>query len=114
MDITKMLPFLEDEEVNELAKRILESENGEWKGIQISRVLPFLDSGIVEELCRKSMEKGQDYKTFLPYLSYKGMHEIVTDVLEGRLAIELDAMYPFMGKEDIKKVFYFYLEKEDF
>ncbi len=113
MDITKMLPFLEGEEVNELAKRILESENGEWKGMQISKVLPFLDSEIVDGLCRKSMENGQDYKTFLPFLSNKGMHEIVTDVMEGKLAIELDAMYPFMSKEDIKRVFYFCLEKEE-
>lgn len=108
-----MLPFLEEEEVNELAKRIMESENGKWKGVQMEAVLPFLDSGIVDELCRKCMEKGRDYTEFLPFLSEEGMHEIVTDVIEGKLAIELDAMYPFMDEKEIKRVFYFYLEKEE-
>lgn len=112
-NIASMLPFLEEEEVNELAKRILESENGEWKGVKIDSVLPFLSDNIVDELCLKSIEKGKGYEKFLPFLSNEGMHGIVMDVIEGRRNIELNAMYPFMDEEDIKRVFYFYLEKEE-
>lgn len=112
-NITKMLPFLEEEDVNVLAKKILESEAGEWKGVKMSNVLPFLSAGIVDEMCLRCMEKGKSYKEFLPFISEEGMHKIITDVLEGRLTIELDAMYPFMNEGDIKRVFYFYLEKEE-
>ena len=41
------------------------------------------------------------------------MHEIVEDVISGKREMNLDAMYPFMSNEDMKKVFYFYLNKEE-
>lgn len=112
-DLEKLLPYLGEEEVNELAKRILGSEDRKWKGIGIKRILPFLNSDRVDELCQEAVEKGEDYKVFLPYLSGGKMHEMVAEVLEGGLAMELDAMYPFMNEADIRKVFYFCLEKEE-
>lgn len=112
-DLGKMLPFLKEEELKELTKRIMASEDGTWKGICVQRVLPFLDAETVENLCRNAMEKGQNYNIYFPFLSGEAMHGIVTEVTEGKLAIALDAMYPFLDEEDIRKVFYFYLEKEE-
>lgn len=112
-DLGKLLPFLGEAEMNELVNRIWESEDKSWKGIEIRRILPFLNSNRVDELFQKAVEKGEDYRVFLSFLSGRKMHEIVEKVLEGELEMELDAMYPFMSAEDIRKVFYFYLEKEE-
>lgn len=112
-ELKKMLPFLGEDEIKMIAKNILESEAEEWKGFYLNDILPFLSTAIIDEMFFKAVDAGKDYARFLPFISGRAMHEIVEDVLAGKRELNLDKMYPFMSNEDMKKVFYHYLDKED-
>ena len=112
-ELRKMLPFLGAKEIDMLAKKILESEEEEWKGFRLNDLFPFMSTAVIDKMFMESVEAGKDYGRFLPFISGRVMHEIVEDVLAGKRDINLDAMYPFMSNEDIKRVFYYYLDKED-
>ena len=112
-ELKKMLPFLETEEIDMIAKNVLESEAEEWKGFRLNDLFPFMSTAVIDKMFLKTVEEGKDYGRFLPFISGRVMHEIVEDVISGKRKMNLDAMYPFLSNEDMKKVFYFYLDKEE-
>ena len=112
-ELKKMLPFLGAEEIDMIAKNILESEAEEWKGFRIIDLFPFMSTAVIDKMFLETVEAGKDYGRFLPFVSGRVMHEIVEDVIAGKRELDLNRMYPFMSDEDIKRVFYFYLNKEE-
>lgn len=112
-ELKKMLPFLGAEEIDMIAKNVLESESEEWKGFRINDLFPFMSTALIDKMFLETVESGKDYGKFLPFISGRVMHEIVEEVLAGKREMNLDQMYPFMSNEDMKKVFYYYLNKEE-
>lgn len=112
-ELKKMLPFLGTEEIDLIAKKVLESEAEEWKGFCINDLFPFMSTAVIDKMFLETVEAGKDYGRFLPFISSRVMHEIVEDVITGKREMNLDAMYPFLSNEDMKKVFYYYLDKEE-
>ena len=112
-ELKKMLPFLGAEEIDKIAKNVLESEAEEWKGFRLNDLFPFMSTAVIDKMFLKTIEAGKDYSRFLPFISGRVMHETVEDVIAGKRELNLDAMYPFMSNEDMKKVFYYYLNKEE-
>lgn len=112
-ELKKMLPFLGAEEIDMIAKNVLESEAEEWKGFRINDLFPFMSTAVIDKMFLESVEAGKDYARFLPFISRSAMHEIVEDVLNGKRELNLDSMYPFLSNEDMKRVFYYYLDKEE-
>ncbi len=112
-ELKKMLPFLGTEEIDLIAKKVLESEAEEWKGFRLNDLFPFMSTAVIDKMFLETVESGKDYGRFLPFISGRVMHEIVEDVIAGKREMNLDAMYPFMSDEDMKKVFYYYLDKEE-
>lgn len=112
-ELKKMLPFLGGEEIDMLAKKVLESEAEEWKGFRLNDLFPFMSTAVIDKMFLEAVESGKDYGRFLPFISGRVMHEIVEDVIAGKRELNLDRMYPFMSNDDMKKVFYHYLNKEE-
>lgn len=112
-ELRKMLPFLGAEEIDMLANKILESEEEEWKGFRLNDLFPFMSTALIDKMFLEEVEAGKDYGRFLPFISGRVMHKIVEDVIAGKRELNLDQMYPFMSNEDMKKVFYYYLDKEE-
>ena len=112
-ELKKMLPFLGTEEIDLIAKKVLESEAEEWKGFRINDLFPFMSTAVIDKMFLETVDAGKDYGRFLPFISNRVMHEIVEDVIIGKREMNLDAMYPFLSNEDMKKVFYYYLDKEE-
>ena len=112
-ELKKMLPFLGAEEIDMIAKNLLESEAEEWKGFRIIDLFPFMSTAVIDKMFLETVEAGKDYGRFLPFVSGRVMHEIVEDVITGKREMNLDTMYPFLSNEDMKKVFYYYLDKEE-
>ena len=112
-ELKKMLPFLGAEEIDMIAKNVLESEAEEWKGFRLNDLFPFMSTAVIDKMFLETVDAGKDYTRFLPFISGRAMHEIVEDVIEGKRELSLDQMYPFMSNEDLKKVFYYYLDKEE-
>lgn len=112
-ELKKMLPFLGAEEIDMIAKNVLESEAEEWKGFRLNDLFPFMSTAVIDKMFLETVESGKDYGRFLPFVSGRVMHEIVEDVITGKREMNLDTMYPFLSNEDMKKVFYYYLDKEE-
>lgn len=99
-NLIKMIPFLEDEQLEELAEKI-EDNNGEYKGLRLEVLLPFLDDTYVDQLFLNRLEKGKDACSFAPFVSDDIFNEMVKGCIDGRISVNLTKYLPFMDDETI-------------
>ena len=112
MNIKKMLPFLDDEDLEELASEILDSDENEFKGVTINEVLPFLDDEIVDRMFFKAISNNKEYKKFLPFVSEEALHTLVVKYFNDEIEnIDIDEIYPFLDEDDIKYIFKKFMKK---
>ncbi len=105
MKITTLLPFMEREEIKELAKKIL---NKEVKGVNIVTLYPFLDKETMSEIFDLMLEKGETKSLYscLPFLSKKQIGTLYDKVQKGEVkGFKEAALLPFLGKSKIKDLF---------
>lgn len=104
MNIKTMIPFLDEEELEQLAEKIISSPTSEYQGITLSCLLPFLDDDYLDELLIKAYKKGDDIASFLPFVSQKALHEIVVAFSNGERVIGLKKMLPFLENQDVELI----------
>lgn len=105
INLKKMLPMLEDEQLNELVDRVLNSETKEYKGVSLNNILPFLSDEKVDEILYLLITKKESVRTLLPFVSEETLHDVVEKALNDELEIDLDVFYPFLSDEDIQLIF---------
>lgn len=91
-----MLPFLSDKELEELIKKVQESETGDFQGISLGCVAPFLEKERVNTLFLAEIEKNGACMALAPFVSDSLWPAIVEKYLAGNLKINLDPLIPFM------------------
>src|SRR5574344_1005238 len=104
IDIKKMLPFMEDEEIAELFKKIIDSENGEFKGIKLNRIAPFASEEVVSQAFIEAIKKGKDYVSLAPFVDDDVWEEVVKLLKEG-YKINLPPLYPFMEEDCLQEIY---------
>ena len=100
-----ILPFMESEELRELALNII---NEEVKGVKLVHLFPFLSNDDLDEIVDLLIEKkmGRQLTCVLPFVSKKTLNKIYEGVQEGKITdIKEHVMYPFLGKEKLKSMF---------
>jgi hypothetical protein len=138
MNIKKMLPFLEEEELDALAKKIIDSPDKNYKGITIQNILPFLEDETIDVLLKDAVSKnedyhqylpfasdevidemflvaaknGQPYSSFLPFVSDECLSKLIDEYIHGTFEIDIDKLYPFLEDDDIRKLFKHELNKD--
>ena len=132
INLKKIIPFLDDDDLKELIEKILASDNQEYNGISIEELLPFLDEEDVDkmllnysdneknyrmilpfaseekigELFLKRIEQKKPIKDLLPFVNDSTLHDLVVKLLNGQeMEVDFDDIYPFLDDEDIKLVF---------
>lgn len=105
MKYTHILPFLEEEDIDELVEKIL---SGEVKCVKLMMLYPFLSreslNKLVDHLIKKN--KGKDLNRALPFISKVKVNEIYEAVQAGKITgINDYALIPFLGKSKIKEIF---------
>lgn len=100
-----MLPFLSDKELEELIKKVQESETGEFQGISLGRLAPFLHVERVNSLFLAEIEKGGTFIDLAPFVSDSLWPAIVEKYLSGNLQINLVPLIPFMDDGLIDELF---------
>jgi radical SAM superfamily enzyme len=100
-----MLPFLEEEDMDELVEKIL---SGEVKGVKLMMLYPFLSreslNKVVDHLIKEN--KGKDLNAALPFISKAKVNEIYEAVQAGTITgIKDHSLMPFLGKSKIKEMF---------
>jgi mannose/fructose-specific phosphotransferase system component IIA len=105
MKFAGILPFMESEELRDLAFKII---SGEQKGVKLVMLYPFLNNDHLEEVIDKCIE--ENYSKYinmaLPFASSKTVRKIYEAVKEGTLTgINSNMLFPFLDKELRKSVF---------
>ena len=109
--ITHLLPFMEVEELKELAIKII---NKEVKGVKLHMLYPFLSRNDLNELVDLMIEKdqGKDLQLTLPFLSKEKLTALLEAVRDGRVSgLSEHMFYPFLGRDEIKDLFYQYVDE---
>lgn len=99
MNIKNMIPFLDDEELNMLADKIISGGTGEYKGIKMSDIMPFLDEDKVDELFMNALELGISSEAYAPFVSDDVWEKVIKLYPEKKFDIR--KFYPFMNEEDV-------------
>ncbi len=111
MKLITLLPFMDSEDLKELADKILKKE---VKGVPIVTLYPFLDSEELDEIIDKLVkEKGNKaLYSALPFMSKKRLDKLYEDVKAGNLpGFKESTLLPFLGKDKIKDLFNDLVEK---
>lgn len=104
MKLISLLPFMENEEIKELALQIL---SGEVTGVKLVLLFPFMSSEDLDEVVDKLIEKkeAKQLMTALPFISREKVNELYDLCKNGELEGCRESMFlPFLGKSKIKQM----------
>ncbi|MBN2540055.1 MAG: hypothetical protein JXB08_00870, partial [Bacilli bacterium] len=82
--LMKILPFIETDELKELAIKVI---NGEVKGVSLKMIFPFLPNEELDEIIDQLIEKNDsaNLKYSIPFLSKKKLGVVFAAVKEGKV-----------------------------
>lgn len=106
MNVYKYLPFMNDEDLEELADKILSNEVTE---VPLYKLYPFLSRHKLEEIVAQMIEKNEHEHLMhvLPFVSANTIQMIREKISEGKLeGFDESHLLPFMSPNDIKDLFY--------
>lgn len=104
MNIKNMLPFLEEEQLKELAKKIAESPDGEYKGVTMANIVVFLDEKDVDEMLISALAKGQSIKPYIYFASEGFYHTLAERFLKGEKIESIGDMLMLFEDDDIDTI----------
>lgn len=96
-----MLPFLEDDELEELADAIIASPTGQVDGISAASLAPFLEDDKVDEMFIHEVKINGHYKSLLPFVSEDVFDALLKEIINGTTDVDIKCMLPFMDDSTI-------------
>ncbi len=105
MKYITMLPFMEQEDLKELAYQVI---NDEVKGVKLVVLFPFLDQKTLDEIVDKLIEKGnsRELQRAIPFISESKIEKIQEAIKNGKLPdFKEEYLLPFLGHDKIKEMF---------
>lgn len=109
LDIKKMLPFLEDEQIDQIFEKC--EAGGEYKGIRMDDLLPYLSDEKIDEMFQKYANEGKSISSIIPFVSDQAMHKLVDDFIAGKSIVDINEVLPMLDEEDVKKLFDFEMNR---
>ncbi len=115
--LMSMLPFLDDDEVAEIAHYVV-SGNPNYKNIKLSALFPFMDEDDCDDIFDSLLDSTQEASenliySVLPFVSEEVLSKLVDKFIEGKYQnLDVNKIFPFMSDDDIKRLFKYELNKE--
>lgn len=109
------IPFLTEEELDDVCK-LFEKNDPRVKDVRLVNIVPFLSEEQISRVFFARVEglKKKEYMELFPFLSDEALSELVDKYVSEEIKnIDINVLYPFLTKEDLKKVFYYELNKEE-
>ena len=104
MNIKKMLPFLDSDDLLEVARGVVDGLE-KYEDISLISLLPFMDEDDVDEIAVDVYQKEGSIQAILPFVSEEKAGELARIAVEREDDIDLTAIVPFMDEDDIDEVF---------
>ena len=109
--LVRILPFMDNEEIKELAYQII---NEEVKGVRLVLLFPFLSNSDLDEIVDVLIEK-KDAKKLqhaIPFASRETVDKIYKAVQAGEIeGLKESFLFPFLGKDQLKSMFKIFVEQ---
>lgn len=113
--ILSALPFLDDEDLNELLDNFLKNPE-DLEGLNISAMMPFLSQEKCDELFIAALDgniKNLNIVAIVPFVSKEALSNFVDKYIDGMYQeVCIDAVYPFLSSKDVKRIFYYEISKK--
>lgn len=93
------LPFMSEEGVGQLCEKLLE------RGYDCAALLPFMDDDDIDERFVQMAELGLQNRSWYPFVSEDGWHEVLEKYLDGEIEFDFDDAYRFMDSDDVRELF---------
>lgn len=113
-----VLPFLDKEDIRKIVDRIIENSE-EYRDLNLISVMPFLpkedaDRLFVEFILEGENDNQKHLYSIAPFISTEALSKFVDRYLEGNYQdVNVDGLYPFMNKKDVKRVFEYIVNKKE-
>jgi hypothetical protein len=105
LKLTHILPFMETEELKELALKVI---NDEVKGVKLMTLFPFLSRENLDEIVELLIQKGKgrELTRVLPFASKKTVKQIMEGIKDGSIkGVKENHLYPFLEEGELKEMF---------
>jgi hypothetical protein len=113
--LLRLLPYMSAKEAHEVAEKLIANDTSLSK-LNISTIMPFLSASDCDAVFKKCIElnnTGYDLAAVVPYVSVACLSEIVDGYVGGKYPeLDIDLFYPFLGDEEIKRIFYHIINSE--
>lgn len=113
MKYHSLLPFLDKEDLADVANKII---SGELKGLKLSTLYPFLDAETLNTMI-EFLIKEKRYKDIygaVPFMSTEKINELYEAVAKGGLeGFKASYLIPFMSRKKIKEIFEVLVKKAE-
>ena len=101
----RMLPFLKEEDLEELAEAILKSCDETYEGIKLQDLYPFLDDEFLDKLFYECLKQNKEVKKMLPFISDEAFSKAVDGFINGEIqTFDIHYAMPFLDEEDLAKL----------
>lgn len=105
MKFTRLLPFMDREELKKIAQEII---SGELKGVKLQALFPFLGREALEEIVDQLIEKkdSDTLQSAIPFISREKVLDIYYAAEKGEIPnFDSSRCIPFLGSDKIKEIF---------
>ena len=111
MDIGCILPYLGEDSISLLMKKLIEC-GGEFNGLEIGEILPYAESDDVNAAFMAKAKNGIIDTDMMPYIDDDCWHELVVEYCENENSkLNIDEAYPYLDDEDVALLFKTYLKR---
>jgi len=104
MNIKKMLPFLEEDELNELAKKVTSSPDGVYEGVKFEDLLPFMDEDDLGARMIDEAKAGRDISPFAPFVDEDAFWSLLKLLEQGVEIKGLSNALPFLDEDEADRL----------
>jgi hypothetical protein len=104
MDLKKMIPFLDEDDLKELLDKVMASPDGTYQGVSMASLLPFLEDEDIDKMMMVAYQKGQKITPFLPFVSGEGLSRLVRVIVDSgdTTKVSLHSLLPFLEDDSLK------------
>lgn len=113
-----MLPFLDKEYLKEIVDGIINEEE-EYKNLDLVVLFPYIGEEECDRLFKKFIFENKEcdkhhITCVAPFVSKETLSNFVDEYTKGNYQnVNVDALYPFMSPQDVKKMFKYIISKKD-
>lgn len=100
--ITSMIPFMDSEDLYDLALEIIDGEID----CPLETLFPFMDEDDLAKLTKKMIESKVkiDYTAIAPFMDESDVYALAMDALKREVEFSLAELLPFMDEDDVDKI----------